>query len=66
MPPISERIKQVIEAENFSLLPETEFFNNIDPKATFENNRHCQFPSIILFLFYTECYGQTERGSVIY
>jgi hypothetical protein len=38
MPPISERIKQVIEAENFSLLPETEFFNNIGQTATFSES----------------------------
>jgi hypothetical protein len=31
MVPISERAKLVIEAKDFALLPETEFFNIIDP-----------------------------------
>jgi len=32
---IFERTKRVKEAKNFSLLPETEFFNRIDPNETF-------------------------------
>jgi hypothetical protein len=31
MPPISEKIKLLIEAEIISLVPESEFFNRIDP-----------------------------------
>ena len=54
---MSERTKLVIEAKNFSLLPETEFFNTIGQNRTFSTNKNGDPKATVKMYFYLWCNG---------